>query len=173
MAEGRINVGHISAMVGIVASIGGLAGFFFSPDTQRCVGLRGLYRGHPLRALRHCADSPVAAVSAVPAATGDVSGDPRRMAGTRWFFVEGDAKTYVTFNADGTVTFSSSQYGADGVWSLAGSRGIAFHTDAYEFGGTVGRGVPDAFAVSFRPLPHGGTPDPERVTTFTRVAPSG
>jgi len=169
MSEGRINVGHISAIVGIVASIGGLAGFFFSPDTQRCVGLRGLYRGHPLRAIAHCADGPVGGAGTAAA----VSSDPRHMAGTRWFFVDRDAKTYVNFNADGTVTFSDPQYGADGVWTLAGARGIAFHTDAYEFGGTVGRGVPDTFAVSYRPLPHGGTAAPEQVTTFTRVAPSG
>jgi hypothetical protein len=170
MPGSRINIGHVSAIVGILASVGGLAGFFFSPDTQRCVGLRGAYRGHPLRAIQHCTDSSNATPS--PSAV-DASADPRRIAGTRWFFGDGDAKTYVTFNADGTVTFSDPQYGADGVWALAGTRGVAFHTDAYEFGGTIGRGVPDTFAVSYRPLPHGNTSDPERVTTFTRVAPAG
>jgi hypothetical protein len=171
MAGSRVNIGHVSAIVGILASIGGLAGFFFSPDTQRCVGLRGLYRGHPLRALTHCTDTTT--TPSHPMVAADPGADPRQIAGTRWFFGDGDAKTYVTFNADGTVTFSDPQYGSDGVWALAGTRGVAFHTDAYEFGGTIGRGVPDTFDVSYRPLPHGNAPDPERVTTFTRVAPSG
>jgi len=164
----KVNLGHVSAIVGIVASVGGLAGVFFSPDTQRCIGLRGIYKGHPLSALQHCTETSSTSSSA-PSVAG---ADPRAMAGTRWFFVDGDAKTYVNFNADGTVVFSDPQYGADGVWTLAGTRGIAFHTDAYEFGGTIGRGVPDSFSVTYRPLPHGDAPKPERVTTFTRVAPS-
>jgi hypothetical protein len=81
----------------------------------------------------------------------------------------GDAKTTVTFNPDGTVTFSDRTYGAGGVWELAGTRGVAFHTDTYEFGGTIGRGVPDSFEVSYRHLPRGSEREPELKATFTRL----
>jgi len=54
--DGRIDWGRVSALFGIVASLGGVVGFFFSQDSQRCLGLRGIYRGHPFQALKHCAD---------------------------------------------------------------------------------------------------------------------
>jgi hypothetical protein len=162
---------RISAIFGIVASLGGVAGFLFSKDTQRCVGLNGVYRGHPLRALEHCADDRTNAVATlVPLPqTSDAAADPRHLAGTQWVFYVGDVKTLVTFGADGTVTFSDPSYGAGGVWALAGTRGVAFHTDTYEFGGTIGRGVPDSFEVSYRHLPRGSEQEPEQKTTFTRL----
>jgi hypothetical protein len=55
------------------------------------------------------------------------------------------------------------------VWELAGTRGVAFHTDTYEFGGTIGRGVPDSFEVSYRHLPRGSEREPELKATFTRL----
>jgi hypothetical protein len=171
MTSGRFDWVRISAIFGIVASLGGMAGFFFSRDTQRCAGLSGAYRGHPLRALEHCADDRAsAAVTAPsPAQAGDAGGDPRQLGGTQWVFYVGDAKTLVTFNADNTVTFSDPSYGAGGLWELAGTRGVAFHTDTYEFGGTIGRGVPDSFEVSYRHLPRGSEEGPEQKATFTRL----
>jgi len=175
--------GRISAIFGIVASAGGVAGFFFSPDTQRCTGLRGEYRGHPVRALQHCTDStlglatpppdmPPSAPVPPPAATALAhdpnAGDPRALGGTHWVFYSGSTKTYVTFNSDGTVTFSDPAWGAGGVWELAGTRGVAFHTDAYDFGGTVGRSVPDSFEVSYHRLAQAGGQS-EQSMTFTRV----
>ena len=175
--------GRISAIFGIVASAGGVAGFFFSPDTQRCTGLRGEYRGHPFRALRHCTDSTlglatpaadgassIPAVGPISAATALArdpnAGDPRALGGTHWVFYSGSNKTYVTFNSDGTVTFSDPTWGAGGVWELAGTRGVAFHTDAYDFGGTIGRGVPDSFEVSYH---HLAQPGEQKSMTLTRV----
>jgi hypothetical protein len=180
MASGGPDWGRISAIFGIVASLGGVAGFLFSHDTQRCLGLGGAYRGDPLGALRHCSDEsmlgtttpgavdPAASSGSTLARDAD-AGDPRQMAGTHWVFYDGGAKTYATFNPDGTVTFSDPAYGAGGVWELAGTRGVAFHTDAYEFGGTVGRGVPDSFEVTYRRLPQGSVQSPQRTATFTRV----
>jgi hypothetical protein len=171
MALGRIDWVRISAIFGIVASLGGMAGVLFSKDTQRCIGLSGAYRGHPLRALEHCTDdrtSPGLA-PASPAPAGDTAADPRQLGGTQWVFYVGDAKTLVTFNADGTVMFSDPSYGTGGMWELAGTRGVAFHTDTYEFGGTIGRGVPDSFEVNFRHLPRGSDQEPEQKTTFTRL----
>jgi hypothetical protein len=175
MAIGRVDWVRISAIFGILASLGGVAGFFFSKDTQRCVGLSGTYRGHPFRALVHCADDHAsAAVTAAPQAppaqaAGDAGGDPRQLGGTQWVFYVGDAKALVTFNTDGTVTFSDPSYGAGGVWELAGTRGVAFRTDTYEFGGTIGRGVPDSFEVSYRHLPRGAEQEPQQKTTLTRL----
>ncbi len=174
MASGKIDWVRISAIFGIVASLGGVAGFFFSKDTQRCVGLNGAYRGHPLRAIEHCTDdraiADVTSPSATPATPAvKTNGDPRQLGGTHWIFYVGDAKTDVTFNPDGTVTFSDPTYGTSGVWELAGTRGVAFHTDTYEFGGTIGRGVPDSFIVSYRHLPRGSEPEPEMRATFTRL----
>jgi hypothetical protein len=171
MASGRVDWVRISALFGILASLGGMAGFFFSKDTQRCVGLSGAYRGHPFHALEHCADdrSSAGTTPAPPAQAGNAGADPRQLGGTQWVFYVGDAKTLVTFDADGTVTFSEASYGAGGVWELAGTRGVAFHTDTYEFGGTIGRSVPDSFAVSFRHLPRGSEQEPEQKTTFTRL----
>ncbi len=171
MASGKIDWVRISAIFGILASLGGMAGFFFSKDTQRCTGLSGAYRGQPLLALEHCADDRANAsvVSTQPVPSGDAAADPRHLGGTRWVFYAGDAKTLVTFDADGTVTFSDPSYGTGGVWELAGTRGVAFHTDTYEFGGTIGRGVPDSFDVSYRHLPRGAEQEPEQKTTFTRL----
>ncbi len=179
MASGKVDWVRISAIFGIVASLGGVAGFFFSKDTQRCLGLNGAYRGHPLRAIVHCTDdrasaeiasaSPAPATATAAAAVSDTSADPRQLAGTHWVFYVGDAKTDVTFNADGTVTFSDPTYGTAGVWELAGTRGVAFHTDTYEFGGTIGRGVPDSFIVNYRHLPRGSEEEPELKATFTRL----
>ena len=175
MAPGRIDWVRISALFGILASLGGMAGFFFSKDTQRCVGLNSAYRGHPLLALEHCADDRTTASVVAPPSpattpqNADASADPRQLAATRWVFYAGDAKTYVTFEPGGAVTFSDPAYGAGGVWELAGTRGVAFHTDAYEFGGTVGRGVPDSFEVSYRHLPRGSEQEPEQKTTFTKL----
>jgi hypothetical protein len=171
MAPGRVDWVRMSAIFGIVASLGGMAGFLFSKDTQRCVGLSGAYRGHPLSALEHCADDRTSS-SVTPAPltqAADAAGDPRQLGGTQWVFYVGDLKTLVTFNADGTVTFSDPSYGGGGVWELAGTRGVAFHTDTYEFGGTIGRGVPDSFDVSYRHLPRGSEQDPEQKVTFTRL----
>ena len=167
MAPGRVDWVRISAIFGIVASLGGVAGFLFSKDTQRC----GAYRGDPLRALEHCADDRMSAgVTPTPLAQGGNAGqDPRQLGGTQWVFYVGDAKTLVTFNADGTATFSDPSYGEGGVWELAGTRGVAFHTDTYEFGGTIGRGVPDSFEVSYRHLPRGSEQEPEQKATFTRL----
>jgi hypothetical protein len=161
----------MSAVFGILASLGGVAGFFFSKDTQRCVGLNGEYRGHPLRAIEHCTDDRANAgvTPTPPAQIADAAGDPRQLGGTQWVFYVGDVKTLVTFNAGGTVTFSDASYGASGAWELAGTRGVAFHTDTYEFGGTIGRGVPDSFEVSYRHLPRGSEQEPEQKTTLTRL----
>jgi hypothetical protein len=171
MGSGRVDWLRISAIFGIVASLGGVASFFFSKDTQRCMGLNGAYRGHPLRALEHCADDrTIAGVTPAPLAQAGAAGaDPRQLGGTQWVFYVGDAKTTVTFNPDGTVTFSDRTYGAGGVWELAGTRGVAFHTDTYEFGGTIGRGVPDSFEASYRHLPRGSEREPELKATFTRL----
>jgi hypothetical protein len=178
VASGKIDWVRISAIFGIVASLGGVAGFFFSKDTQRCLGLGGAYRGHPLRAIKHCTDDRAAAelssattALTTPAATAasDSGADPRVLGGTHWVFYVGDSKTDVTFDADGTVTFSDPTYGSGGVWELAGTRGVAFHTDTYEFGGTIGRGVPDSFVVNYRHLPRGSEDEPERKATFTRL----
>jgi len=171
MALGKIDLARTSAIFGIIASLGGVAGLFFSKDTQRCLGLSGVYRGHPLRALEHCADDRTSAVvpPTPPPQSVDASVDPRQLGGTQWVFYVGDAKTMVTFNADGTVTFSDSSYGTGGEWELAGTRGVAFHTDTYEFGGTIGRSVPDSFEVSYRHLPRGSEKEPEQKATFTRL----
>ncbi len=180
MASGKIDWVRISAIFGIVASLGGVAGFFFSKDTQRCLGLGGAYRGHPLRAIKHCTDDRTSAEllsaatavpvpTAPPVAAADASADPRTLGGTHWVFYVGDAKTDVTFNPDGTVTFSDPTYGSGGVWELAGTRGVAFHTDTYEFGGTIGRGIPDSFVVNYRHLPRGNGDEPEQKATFTRL----
>lgn len=180
----KLDLVKISAIVGIIASLGGVAGFFFSQDTQRCVGLGGPYRGHPLRAIKHCTDdrsaanasSPIngnASMQAAPGAQGATAAtaaeDPRRFGGTSYVFYAGDAKTTVTFDADGTVTFSDPAFGSGGTWKLAGTRGIAFHTDTYEFGGTIGRGVPDSFDVSYRHLPRGSEHEPAQIATFTKI----
>jgi hypothetical protein len=173
VASRKIDWVRISAIFGILASLGGMAGFFFSKDTQRCVGLNGAYRGHPLRAIEHCADDRTLerVADAPPSAQpDDTSTDPRRLAGTRWIFYVGDTKTIVTFNADSTVTFSDPAYGTNGIWELAGTRGVAFHTDTYDFGATIGRGVPDSFDVSYRHLPRGSDPEAEQKATFTRIA---
>ena len=171
MASGKIDWVRISAIFGIVASLGGVAGFFFSKDTQRCVGLNGTYRGHPLRAIAHCTDDRTVAniTSTASSQTLDASADPRAIGGTQWVFYVGDAKIQVTFNADETVTFSDPSFGAGGVWELAGTRGVAFHTDTYEFGGTIGRGVPDSFVVRYRHLPRGTRQEAEQQATFTRL----
>ena len=179
MASGKIDWVRISAIFGILASLGGVAGFFFSKDTQRCVGLNDAYRGHPLRALLHCADDrsttnanvvAVPSSAALPSAPGEETpADPRQLGGTHWVFYVGDTKTTATFGTDGTVTFSDPTYGTGGVWALAGTRGVAFHTDAFEFGGTIGRGIPDSFEVNYRHLPRGSEREPELKSTFTRL----
>jgi hypothetical protein len=178
VAPGKVDWVRISAIFGIVASLGGVAGFFFSKDTQRCVGLNGAYRGHPLRAIEHCTDDRATAegssttsiaATAAPSVVSDAGSDPRRLGATQWVFYVGDAKTTVSFNADGTVAFSDPTYGSGGVWELAGTRGVAFHTDTYEFGGTIGRGIPDSFVVNYRHLPRGSQDEPEQKATFTRL----
>jgi hypothetical protein len=171
MASSKIDWVRISAIFGIVASLGGMAGFFFSKDTQRCVGLNGAYRGHLLAAIEHCTDDrATAGLTPEPqTVTADAAADPRQLGGTQWVFYAGDTKTNVTFNADGTVTFSDTTYGTGGVWELAGTRGVAFHTDTYEFGGTIGHGLPDSFEVSYRHLPRGSEQQPQQRATFTRL----
>ncbi len=175
VAASKIDWVRISAIFGIVASLGGVAGFLFSKDTQRCMGLSGAYRGHPLRALEHCTDDRAFANAGVGTASvpsmqsSDANADPRKLGGTTWVFYVGDTKNTVAFNPDGTVTFSDPMYGSGGIWALAGTRGVAFHTDTYEFGGTIGRGIPDSFEVSYRHLPRASEQEPEQKSTFTKL----